>query len=159
MKDKAIITIIALTAISVNVLPSAFATDSRTYKAPAKPKAYRPSTANQEYKTEYLKAPVELPGVPTYSGTRVTFERGFRYPNPRSGERIGLSYLALEDEQTILGWYRQALPMYKWKMTTHNSDASLVAGTLNGNTVSIRVGRSPRADFRSEITVSFSSAR
>jgi hypothetical protein len=49
--------------------------------------------------------------------------------------------------------------MYKWKMTTHNSDASLVAGTLNGNTVSIRVGRSPRPDFRSEITVSFSSSR
>ena len=117
MKDKTIIVICALTASLYSSCSGAHATDAKTYKPAPKPKAFRPTTANEEYKTEYLKAPVELPGVPTYSGQRLTFERGFRYPNPRSGMKIGLNYLALEDEQTILAWYRQALPMYKWKMT------------------------------------------
>jgi hypothetical protein len=167
MKKQAIITIFALAAFSPiilsGMLAGACAADSTPIQheagPTAKPRVYRPPTANQEYKTEVLKAPVELPGVPTYSGQRVTFERGFRYPNPRSGMRIGLNYLAMEDEGTIVNWYRQALPMYKWKMSPNGSDPSLVAGTLNGNTVSIRVGRSPRADFRSEIVVSFSTPR
>lgn len=122
-----------------------------------KPSRYRninrPTTADAEYCSMKLPGPVPLPNVPNYTG-HAKFLTGLRYPNPRTGERIGMTLGVMEEPASVMDWYRDALKMYSWKVAG-TSDPNLISGTKDGNSVCVRVMPDSSRNFRSQIVISY----
>ena len=115
---------------------------------------YRPPTADQEFHSDKLTAPVSLPGLPPYTG-RAQFITGLRYPYDSTGQRIGMTFGTTEEPDQVLDWYRSSLKMYNWTMVPDTSDPNLIAGHLSGNSIGVRVIRSTSPSYRSEIVISY----
>jgi len=124
----------------------------------AGPRPFRPASADQEFHSEKLTAPVALPGVPPYTG-RATFISGLRYPHDSTGQRIGMTFGCTEDQEQVMDWYRGSLKMYNWVVLPSTSDANLIAAHLAGNSLSVRVSRSTSRSYRSEVVISYKFAK
>jgi hypothetical protein len=145
---------VAAAAMAVSLLSTAAALAKQPINGQ---RPYRPATADQEFKTEKLSAPVTLPGVPLYTG-RFTFLSGLRYPNDSTGQRIGMTFGCTEAPDAVMDWYRGSLKMYNWTVLPATSDPNLVAAHQGGNTLTIRANRSNSPIYRSEIVISYKCA-
>ncbi len=119
---------------------------------------FRPITADREYACEKLSQPQELPGVPMFTG-RATFLSGLRYPNDRSGYRIGLTYAAVEDESQVLEWYKTGLTSYSWKLIDSAPDAKSITAVKEGNTFTVHISPNRMPGYRTIMVLSFKSSK
>jgi len=87
----------------------------------------------EEYSTQGLKAPVDLPNVPTYTG-RTVFAGGCVVPRARSGCCYIQHFSAREKAQEIIAWYQAALAQNNWKIEPGmQSERSTAATDAKGN--------------------------
>jgi hypothetical protein len=132
------------------------AASADTYSKAAQPRQFRPVTADREYASEILTQPVDIPGVPPFTG-RSKFLSGLRYPNDRLGYRIGLTYAATEDENQVLEWYKTSLTAYSWKLLDISPDAKTITAVKDGNTFTVRISPNHVAGYRTVMVLSFKS--
>ncbi len=143
-------------ALCLAAIASTAATLADTNSKPAQLRQFRPITADREYAYEELSQPVDLPGVPTFTG-RSKFLSGLRYPNDRSGYRIGLTYAATEDEGQVIEWYKTALTAYSWKLLDFHPDAKTITAVKEGNTFTVRLSPNRVPGYRTVMVLSFKS--
>lgn len=122
--------------------------------AKVQPRVYRPVTADREYACENLSQPVDIPNVPTFTG-RTKFLTGLRYPNDRSGYRIGLTFAATEDEGQVMEWYRTALTSYGWKLLDMAPDGKTLTAVREGSTFTVRISPNKQPGYRTVVVLSF----
>jgi hypothetical protein len=121
----------------------------------APPRQYRPPSADREYASENLTQPVDIPGVPIFTG-KSKFLSGLRYPNDRSGYRIGLTYAVAEDETQVLDWYKSSLATYSWKLLPDmTQDGKTLTAVKDGNTFTVRISPNHIPGYRTVMVLSF----
>ncbi|HEY9733204.1 MAG TPA: hypothetical protein V6C89_14900 [Drouetiella sp.] len=128
--------------------------DTNSNAKGAQPRVFRPVTADREYACETLTQPVDIPNVPTFTG-RTKFITGLRYPNDRSGYRIGLTFAAVEEESQIVEWYRTALTGYGWKLLDIAPDGKTLTAVRDGATFTVRISPNKQPGFRTVVVLSF----
>lgn len=133
---------------------SAAIADTNSNAKTSAPRVFRPVTADREYACENLTQPVEIPGVPMFTG-KAKFLSGLRYPNDRSGYRIGLTYAATEDEGQVMDWYRSALGTYSWKLLPFAPDGKTLTAVKDGNTFTVRISPNKIPGYRTVMVLSF----
>lgn len=141
-------------ALLLVAFASTTASFADTNSKPAQPRQFRPITADREYACENLTQPVDIPGVPMFTG-RSKFLSGLRYPNDRSGYRIGMTYAATEDEMQVLEWYKTALTTYSWKLIDFTPDAKVITAVKEGNTFTVRMSPNRVPGYRTVMVLSF----
>jgi len=99
-----------------------------------------------------VKAPVELPGVPQYTG-RAMFIGGYDYPQMTHGRSISLNYAVQEDATTVLSWYRDAMTQANWNVAPGQPDSKDVYCTMGNNLCDIKVGNASRPGYRASISI------
>ncbi len=128
--------------------------DTNSNAKPPQARVFRPVTADREYACENLSQPVDIPNVPTFTG-RTKFLTGLRYPNDRSGYRIGLTFAAVEDENQIIEWYRTALTGYGWKLLDMTPDGKTLTAVREGSTFTVRISPNKQPGYRTVVVLSF----
>lgn len=128
-----------------------------TYSKVMTPRQFRPPSADREYACESLSQPVELPGIPMFTG-KAKFLSGLRYPNDHTGYRIGLTYAATEDEGQVMDWYRTALSTYSWKLLDIAQDGKTLTAVKDGNTFTLRMSPNRYPGYRTTMVLSFKAA-
>lgn len=144
--------ILCLAALASSASAAIADTNSNAKISP--PRVFRPVTADKEYACENLTQPVDIPGVPTFTG-RTKFLSGLRYPNDRSGYRIGLTFAATEEEAQVMDWYRTALTTYGWKLLDYSKDGKTLTAVKEGSTFTARVSPNKQPGFRTVMVLSF----
>lgn len=102
---------------------------------------YDPSKPKKEQETEFqankLDRPIELPGVPSYTGKQY-FVTGLAYPNAKSGPGYFLNFNTEHDKQQIKDWWTAALQSGSWRITFQ--DKNCVRGKMrDGTTCTVNV--------------------
>jgi hypothetical protein len=94
---------------------------------PTKPQPRPPKSREQQlqdnslYITKPIPAPVSMPNVPDYTGSKPKFVDGLTCPNLKNGRHcITQRFLTREDPNTVIGWYESALSQSKWKIDPRN---------------------------------------
>lgn len=126
-------------------------------RLPKYPHRDRPPAADSEFKADRLTQDIDLPSVPPYSGKKI-FLSGFRYPNDKTGERVGITYGVMEPESQVVDWYKDALKKYGWDIR-NASESNLVAAAKGPKTFSVRITPSNSRDYRSMITLSLKESK
>lgn len=126
-------------------------------RLPRYPHRDRPPAADSEFKADRLTQDIDLPSVPPYSGKKI-FLSGFRYPNDKTGERVGITYGVMEPESQVTDWYKDALKKYGWDIR-NASESNLVAAAKGAKTFSVRITPSNSKDYRSMITLSLKESK
>jgi hypothetical protein len=99
-----------------------------------------------------VTAPVELPGVPQYTG-RAMFIGGYDYPLMTHGRSICLNYAVQEDAATVLSWYRDAMKQSNWNVAPGQPDSKDVYCTMGNNFCDIKIGNASRPGYRASISI------
>jgi hypothetical protein len=123
-----------------------------------RPLPYRPTSADQEFKTEKLTAPITFPEVPLYTG-QSKFLSGLRYPNDTTGRRMTMTVGVMEEPNQILDWYRQSLKLYKWTIVPQSPESQQVSAVKDGNTFSVMINPSRTAGCRTVVVLNYKYAK
>jgi len=153
MRKQITTILVTVLCVSPAQLPQAQAQTPPPDGRPMSTKA-RPKGADLEYKSERLAAAPQLPNLPTYSG-RSKLLLALRRPNPRGGSRVELQYLAQEDQNQVLDWYRQSLQMYHWSVAD-NKDEPVITATSGGYTATVRVARGKSRLYPTQFSIYYS---
>jgi hypothetical protein len=117
-----------------------------TTRKPSSPEYLR------KYNPTVLKTPVELPGLPSYSG-QATFMDGFSYPNAQPAT-ISMRFSTKEDASEILAWYKQAFGNYNWKLM--GSSSKSVTATKDDASCYVRTMPTSQSGYKTEFLISYS---
>lgn len=105
----------------------------------------------KDYRT--LKEPVAFPDLPVFSG-RSKFVNGYLEPNQNGISTCEMEFLAQEDPQTVLSFYKDALAANKWKIWYAGSH-SISARHGQGHMCNINVNESRMPKTKSRFTVDY----
>lgn len=145
---------IAAFVCTASAFASAAIADTNSTQKAAQPRVFRPVSADREYACETLTQPVDIPSVPTFTG-KTKFITGLRYPNDRSGYRIGLTFAAVEEETQVMEWYRNALTSYGWKLLDITPDGKSLTAVKDGSTFTLRISPNKQPGYRTVVVLSF----
>jgi hypothetical protein len=107
-----------------------------------------------------LKAPMDLPDVPRYTGAGTEFSEGLLYPNKPGGAAVSMTYRAKEAPDVVLSWYEDALKNYQWKTKTKGTGANAVISGMHGNNgITVTVSPTKARGFRTDLRISYKLAR
>ncbi|MCW5823034.1 MAG: hypothetical protein KIT34_09545 [Cyanobacteria bacterium TGS_CYA1] len=109
---------------------------------------------------QLLKAPMNVPEVPNYTG-QTTFVGGLMYPNKKGGPTVSMHYRVRETPDQVIEWYEEALKAYKWvgrKAPVTNKGRSYEAFKGNSS-VTISASDCAVKGFRTDLRMSCKIAR
>lgn len=101
---------------------------------------------------QHLDRPMELPGVPNFSGNS-KFQFGLLNSNydKRGGTSVALRYSTPNSAEDVIKFYHDSLPPYRW--TLLKTTGQSVSAKLNGNTVNIIIMPRSSKEFRTDFYV------
>ena len=99
-----------------------------------------------------LQDKVAIDGLPDYSGKQ-KFITGRKFMS-QSGPQYVEEFLAMEQPNVILEWYKNALSSYKWEVT-YSDNFHVSAKKPNGTSVSIMANPEKSPDGRSRVKISY----
>jgi hypothetical protein len=110
-----------------------------SHKNPEVKKAY-----DEEFKTDVMKEPMYLPGLPLYTG-KTKFLSGISFPKVKGGATVNMRFSTTDDADTVLNWYRGILSQKPWQMDRGGSvGRSLAARDSKGHIGAVTVFQSRR---------------
>lgn len=110
-----------------------------------------------EFKCKQVKRYEPLPDMPQYSG-QSEFVNGIIAPGASGGAAVTYEIAVRESKDVVVYWYREALKAYKWTACGDQA-ANSVAANKGKNYVQIVVSNSGRANYPTQIMISYRSGR
>lgn len=100
--------------------------------------AAKPTPARQSGYFQQLDRPMDLPGVPQYSGDS-KFRFGLLRQNfdNRGGTSVALRYSTRNSAEDVIRFYYTVLPQYRWKLG--KSSGQQLSAELNGNRLTVMI--------------------
>ena len=83
---------------------------ANSHKNPTVKKAY-----DEEYHTDRMRVPIDLPNLPLYSG-KSTFISGITFPRVKGGATINMRFATTDESQTVLNFYRSIFSQLPWTL-------------------------------------------
>ncbi len=93
---------------------------------------------NPELKAQRLKAIVDTPNVPPYSG-KTQFVMGTIFPNVKGGPSATMQFSVKDKPTTVLSWYKNALNENKWSMLDNMTGTVGLAAMKDHNICQVMV--------------------
>lgn len=112
----------------------------------------------QEFAAEMLSSPVDLPGVPAFTG-QTKFVTGMRSPNAKGGEIITLHYSAKQEQKEVLAWYVQAAKNFHWSVDERPPESPSIAMNNGSAVCTIAVTNPSTPGYRSDIIIMFRATK
>lgn len=110
-----------------------------------------------EFKCKQVKKYEPLPDMPQYSG-QSEFVNGIIAPGASGGAAVTYEIAVRESKDVVVYWYREALKSYKWTACGDQA-ANSVTANKGSNYVQIVVSNSGRANFPTQIMISYRAGR
>lgn len=86
-----------------------------------------------------LRSPIELANIPSYPG-KTRYQAGVIFPHASGGVSYNMRFVAEDDAQTVLSFYRQTLSSSGWTLDQRGSaGTTLAAIDKNGNIAQVTV--------------------
>jgi hypothetical protein len=110
-----------------------------SHKNPSVKKAY-----DEEFKTDVMKEPMYLPGLPLYPG-KTKFLSGISFPKVKGGATVNMRFSTTDNADSVLNFYRSVLSQKPWQMDRAGSvGRSLAARDTQGHIGGVTVFQSRR---------------
>jgi len=100
-----------------------------------------------------LKEPVTFDDLPTFNG-HTQFVHGFLEPNKNGVSTCEMQFLAQEDPQTVVSFYKDALSSNNWKISYANQH-TISARHGKGHMCNINVNESRMPKTKSRFTIDY----
>ena len=100
-----------------------------------------------------MTTPVDFPDLPAYSG-RSKFVMGYLSPSANGISACHMQFLAEEDPQTVISFYKSALTGNKWKIN-YDSPTSICARHAKGHMCNINVSESHIPKTKSRYVIDY----
>lgn len=110
-----------------------------SHKNPAVKKAY-----DEEFKSDVMKEPMYLPGLPLYSGPHKLIS-GITFPKVKGGATVNMRFSTTDDANAVLNFYRGVFMQLPWQIDRAGSvGRSLAARDAKGHIAGVTVFQSKR---------------